>query len=59
MKKRVILLFVSFFSLLNALGENSILGTMSTEAMQQQQHPMTAKQWESLHAAYAAKTYQF
>ena len=58
MKKRVILLFVSFFSLLNALGENSILGTMSTEAMQQQQHPMTAKQWESLHAAYAAKTYQ-
>ena len=58
MRKRVILLFVSFFSLLNALGENSILGTMSTEAVKQQQHPMTAKQWESLHAAYAAKTYQ-
>ena len=58
MRKRVILLFVSFFSLLNALGENRILGTMSTEAMQQQQRPMTAKQWESVHATYAAKTYQ-
>ena len=58
MRKRVILLFVSFFSLLNALGENRTLGTMSIEAVKQQQHPMTAKQWESLHAAYAAKTYQ-
>ena len=58
MRKRVILLLVSFFSMLNGFGENSILGTMLTEAVQQRQHPMTAKQWESLHAAYAAKTYQ-
>lgn len=58
MRKRVILLFASFFSLLNGFGENRILGTMSTEAMQQQQRPMTAKQWESVHATYAAKTYQ-
>ena len=58
MRKRVILLLVSFFSLLNSFGENRILGTMSMEAVQQRQHPMTAKQWESLHVAYAAKTYQ-
>ena len=58
MRKRVILLLASFFSLLNGFGENRILGTMSTEAMQQQQRPMTAKQWESVHATYAAKTYQ-
>ncbi|OFO75119.1 hypothetical protein HMPREF2983_03390 [Prevotella sp. HMSC077E09] len=58
MRKRVILLLVSLFSLLNGFGENCILGTMSTEAMQQQQRPMTAKQWESVHATYAAKTYQ-
>ena len=58
MRKRVILLFASFFSMLNGFGENRILGTVSTEAMQQQQRPMSAKQWESVHATYAAKTYQ-
>jgi len=57
-RKSIILLLVSLFMPWVGHGKNLISTAKKAETTQQQQHYMTAKQWEKVHATYALKTYQ-